>query len=107
MRFYGYALHKTFLREVEHFTDLDETELDQIVALINVTKYSDDAVVYEENTPRHYLSIIQEGEIQLSKKDSFGNEKNLVVWCRTLWHDPVGETRRLPVSCASVKCQVS
>jgi aspartate ammonia-lyase len=74
------AAHKTFLREVELFTDLDETELDQIAALINVTKYSDDAVVYEENTPRHYIFIIREGEIQLYKKDSFGNEKNLVVF---------------------------
>lgn len=74
------AAHKTFLREVELFTDLDETELDQIAALVNVTKYSDDAVVYEENTPRHYIFIIQKGEIQLYKKDSFGNEKNLVVF---------------------------
>lgn len=74
------AAHKTFLREVELFTDLDETELDQIATLVNVTKYSDDAVVYEENTPRHYIFIIQKGEIQLYKKDSFGNEKNLVVF---------------------------
>ena len=74
------AAHKSFLKEVELFTDLEESELDQIAALINVTKYSDDAVVYEENTPRHYIFIIREGEIQLYKKDSFGNEINLVVF---------------------------
>ena len=71
---------KTFLHEVELFYDFNADELDQIIPLIKVTTPGPGSLLYEKNSPRRFIFIIQEGEVQLFKLDSFGEEKNLVVF---------------------------
>ncbi len=71
---------KAFLKEVELFYDLDEDEIDQLTSLIRITRYKRGSLLYETNSPRHFIFIIHEGEVQLFKTDNFGEEKNLVVF---------------------------
>ena len=71
---------KTFLNEVELFYDIDADELDRIASLIKVTTLDPGSLLYEKNSPRRFIFIIHEGEVQLFKLDSFGKEKNLVVF---------------------------
>jgi len=71
---------KSFLEEVELFYDFDPGEIDQILPLVEVKKYEAGSLLYETNQPRHFIYIIQDGEVQLFKTDTFGQEKSLVVF---------------------------
>ena len=71
---------KTFLNEVELFYDIDADELDRIAPLIKVTTLDPGSLLYEKNSPRRFIFIIHDGEVRLFKPDSFGEEKNLVVF---------------------------
>ena len=69
-----------FLSSVELFQDLDNEELDQITALIEIKQHKPDSVLFSENTRRKNIFIIVEGEVQLYKEDSFGSIRNLVIF---------------------------
>jgi aspartate ammonia-lyase len=71
---------KEFIGKIELFKDLDTEEFDLIVSNIDIKEYPAGSLLFEENSPRKYLRIIYEGEIELFKKTPFGEEKRLSLF---------------------------
>jgi len=69
-----------FVSQVRLFRDFSSDELDQILGAINVREMSSGELLFEENSPREYLFIIQSGEVELYKTTSFGDEKRLAYF---------------------------
>jgi len=66
-----------FIKKVELFTGLDDSELHLIAENIEVTEVAAGKVIFTENSPRRFLFIIHSGEVELYKTTAFGGEKRL------------------------------
>jgi len=78
----------SFLKEIELFKDLNESELAEISKNLEEKNYEKDEAIFTENTPRKNLFLIFEGEIELFKKSPFGGEKRLTFFRK---YDFLGE----------------
>ncbi len=76
------------IARVELFNRLDEDERELLVKHVEVLEFEKDAVVFQENSPRKYLYLIYEGEIELFKRTPFGEEKRLSFFSK---YDFLGE----------------
>jgi CRP-like cAMP-binding protein len=79
---------KNFVKNVELFSDLDDKERDIITSHLLQQNFPKDSLLFVENTPRKYLWIIYEGEVELFKKTPFGEEKRLGIFTK---YDFLGE----------------
>jgi aspartate ammonia-lyase len=77
-----------FLRNVELFEDIDADELGLLVPAFKVTEVKEGTLLFVENNPRRNLYIIFEGEVELFKRTSFGEEKRLGIFSK---YDFLGE----------------
>ena len=68
---------KKFIKEIELFRDLNESELGLLTSLIETKNIKKNSPLFTENNPRKNLFIIYEGEIELFKKTPLGEEKKL------------------------------
>ncbi len=66
-----------FLSTIELFRDLDEAERTLVAATAKEKRYRQGQLLFEENTARKGLFLIQEGEVELFKRTPFGDEKRL------------------------------
>ena len=66
-----------FLSTIELFRDLDEAERTLVAATAKEKRYREGQLLFEENTPRKGLFLIQEGDVELFKRTPFGDEKRL------------------------------
>ncbi len=69
---------KEFLKKVELFRDLTDSELDIFAREIEIVDYRAGKHLFSENAPsKSYLFFIYEGEVELYKKSPYGEEKRL------------------------------
>jgi len=66
-----------FLSQIELFKELSDADLQIIAEAVLVEKYETEEMVFEENSPRQNLRLIYEGEIELFKRSTFGEETRL------------------------------
>lgn len=66
-----------FIKGIELFKGLDETELNILIKNIHEKKYKKDELLFEENGPRKDIFIIYAGEVELFKTLHFGAETKL------------------------------
>jgi aspartate ammonia-lyase len=66
-----------FLKEVQIFKNFDSAEIEQISDIVEISEYERDMLIFTEHSPRKKLYMIYEGEVELFKKTSFGEEKRL------------------------------
>ncbi len=77
-----------FLTKIELFNDYDEDELELLAENVTVKTIEKDSLVFSENTPRHHMYMIYEGEVELFKTTTFGDEKRLSFFSK---YDFLGE----------------
>jgi aspartate ammonia-lyase len=69
-----------FLKQIELFKDLDDTEFDALIGRIKTDNLEMNQYLFRENTPRKKLFIIYDGEVELFKTTTFGEEKRLTFF---------------------------
>ena len=79
---------KNFLKRIELFKGLNETQLDSIIEKIKVEKHKTGTMIFNQNNIRQNLYVIVEGEVELIKRTPYGGEKRLSVFGK---HDFLGE----------------
>jgi aspartate ammonia-lyase len=77
-----------FLKRVELFKDLVDSEIEQLALNFEQQTFSQGSLLFVENTPRKNLYIIIDGEVELFKKTPFGEEKRLSFFTK---YDFLGE----------------
>ncbi len=77
-----------FLKKVELFKDLDTGERRLLTENIKVETFKPDQFLFKVNAPRKYLFISYDGEVELFKKTSLGEEKRLAFFGK---YDFLGE----------------
>lgn len=78
----------SFLKKVELFKDLIESEIELIAESCELQHFGQGSLLFVENTPRKNLYIIIDGEVELFKKTPFGEEKRLSFFTK---YDFLGE----------------
>jgi aspartate ammonia-lyase len=71
---------KNFLKRIELFKGLNETQLDLIIEKLKVEKHKTGAMIFNQNNIRQNLYIIVDGEIELFRRTPYGGEKRLSVF---------------------------
>ena len=71
---------KNYLKEVELFLDLDNSEMDLLSEKFVYKEFKSGEPVFVENTPRNHLYVIVKGKIELYKKTPFGKIKSLRIF---------------------------
>ncbi|MCU0364404.1 MAG: aspartate ammonia-lyase [Ignavibacteriaceae bacterium] len=79
---------KNFLKRIELFKGLNESQLDSIIEKIKVEKHKTGTMIFNQNNIRQNLYIIVDGEIELFRRTPYGGEKRLSVFGK---HDFLGE----------------
>jgi len=79
---------KEFLKRIELFKGLTETQLDTISEKIKVEKHKTGTMIFNQNNIRQNLYIIVDGEVELFKRTPYGSEKRLSVFGK---YDFLGE----------------
>jgi aspartate ammonia-lyase len=69
-----------FLKDVELFHELDDQERLLVAQLTESKTLGPQATLFRENSPRRYIFIICQGEVQLVKRTPTGEEKRLVIF---------------------------
>jgi aspartate ammonia-lyase len=71
---------KNFLKRIELFKGLNETQLDTIIEKIKLEKHKTGTMIFNQNNIRQNLYIIVDGEIELFRRTPYGGEKRLSVF---------------------------
>jgi aspartate ammonia-lyase len=79
---------KEFLKQVQLFKELNESQLDAICDKVKLENYTAKSLVFSENNIRKNLFLIFEGEVELFKRTPYGKEKRLSVFSK---YDFLGE----------------
>jgi len=77
-----------FISKIELFDDLHTSEKEEIAKGIEIIQYLPNQLLFEENSPRKYLFLIYDGEIELFKKTASGKENRLAFFSQ---YDFLGE----------------
>ncbi len=78
----------SFLQRIELFQSLTDHELQDIAAYVEERRYKADEMLFTEFCMRENLFMIYEGELELFKRATFGEEKRLTLFGR---YDFLGE----------------
>lgn len=71
------SMLRSFLKSLELFKELEESQLDMIAEILEIREYPRDEMIFAENSPRRELLLIYNGEIELFKRTAYGQEKRL------------------------------
>ncbi len=71
-----------FLREIELFRELDDSEFEALCRSISEKIVTEGSLLFRENTPRTNIFVIYSGEVELFKSTPFGMEKRLTYFSR-------------------------
>lgn len=69
-----------FLKEIELFRDLNDEELNILTGYLEEATYSKGELLFEENGERKNLFLIYKGELELFKKNIYGEERRLTYF---------------------------
>jgi len=72
----------SFLKHIELFKDLSDSERELVAQKVQVRNIKADEFLFQENMLRKNLFLIYEGEVELFKKTSFGEEKRLTFFSK-------------------------
>lgn len=67
----------SFIRNIELFKGLNDTELDVVTVAITPASYREGEFLFSEHTRREKIFMIYEGHIELTKKTPIGREQKL------------------------------
>jgi len=79
---------KEFLKHIQLFNELNESQIEVICNKVNVGNYSINSLLFSENNIRKNLFLIYEGEVELFKRTPYGGEKRLSIFSK---YDFLGE----------------
>ena len=79
---------KEFLKHIQLFNELNESQIEVICNKVNVENYSINSLLFSENNIRKNLFLIYEGEVELFKRTPYGGEKRLSIFSK---YDFLGE----------------
>lgn len=82
------SLLKEFLKQVQLFKELNDSQLDAICDKVKLEEYTAKSLLFSENNIRKNLFLIFEGEVELFKRTPYGKEKRLSVFSK---YDFLGE----------------
>jgi aspartate ammonia-lyase len=71
-----------FLKGIELFSNLNTNELQDVAKNVSEKHCSDGEMLFHENDPRENIFIIYDGEVELYKHNSYGNEVRLALFGR-------------------------
>lgn len=77
-----------FLKNIELFQDLNDQERELLAKNMELMNYPKDSLLFVEHNTRKNLFIIFDGEVELFKRSTFGDEKRLAIFSR---YDFLGE----------------
>jgi aspartate ammonia-lyase len=81
-----------FIKEIELFKDLSESELALVAEKLKQKKYPPKAIIFKENVKRTSIYFIVDGQVSLFKQTQFKEEKRLALFKR---YDFLGEASLL------------
>ncbi|MEA3504156.1 MAG: aspartate ammonia-lyase [Bacteroidota bacterium] len=73
---------KDFISQIELFKGLSREELETLANSFINKDYKKGSYIFKENQPRENIYVINSGEVELFKTNSFGVEKRLTLFCR-------------------------
>ena len=79
---------KEFLKHIELFKELNDSQLDAVCNKVTIENYSANSLLFSENNIRKNLFLIYEGNVELFKRTPFGGEKRLSIFNK---YDFIGE----------------
>jgi aspartate ammonia-lyase len=79
---------KEFLKHIQLFKELNDTQLDAVCNKLTIENYSANSLLFSENNIRKNLFLIYEGEVELYKRTPYGGEKRLSIFIK---YDFLGE----------------
>lgn len=82
------SLLKEFLKQVQLFKELNDSQLDAICDKVKLEEYTAKSLLFSENNIRKNLFLIFDGEVELFKRTPYGKEKRLSVFSK---YDFLGE----------------
>ena len=70
----------TFLKRIDLFRDLNRSELKKLAESVREKQYTIGDYLFLENTVRENIYLIHSGEVELLKREPFGNEVRLALF---------------------------
>jgi aspartate ammonia-lyase len=70
----------TFLKRIDLFRDLNSSELKKLAESVREKQYHTGEYLFLENTVRENIYLIHNGEVELLKREPFGNEVRLALF---------------------------
>ena len=74
-----------FIKKIELLKELTNEELNLIASSLQEKTYKKDELLFRENNPRKDVYLIYEGEVELFKKTSYGEETRLSFLANTIF----------------------
>ncbi len=75
-------IRRDFIAGIELFSDLDAEEISLISSRFETKVYEQNEMLFSENTPREYMFIIFDGEVELFRRTPFGKEKRISIFSK-------------------------
>jgi CRP-like cAMP-binding protein len=67
------------IRQNELFRDLDEKETQALLALLCLVSYPEQALIFQENSRKQGLYVIQQGDVELYRSSPLRDKQQLVI----------------------------
>ena len=78
----------SFLKKIEIFDSLNDSEIEKIVSITNIKKYEAEESLFKQDLNRENIYIIYNGEVELYKSNTFGAETPITQFSK---YDFIGE----------------
>ncbi len=78
----------SFIQRIELFNGLNEQETEDLVSNCTLTPYKEGVYLFKEHSPREFIYLIFEGEVELIKSTPYGKEERLAFFGK---YDFLGE----------------
>ncbi len=70
----------SFIGQIELFNGLDDQERLDLISNADLNSYKEGDYLFNEHSPREYIYIIYEGEVELIKRTPYGKEERLAFF---------------------------
>jgi len=105
---------KTILREVDMFSSLEESELQELEKISHISRYDENSTLFIEGDTSDSLMILVEGVVSIFKHDAKGNEivigyfkrYALLAEAATLRHTPLPSSATFKTDGAILKIDI-
>jgi aspartate ammonia-lyase len=98
------TLIKEFIKQIELFKDLEDSELDALCTKVQVKHYQAKSILFDEHHPRQNLFMVYEGEVELFKRTPSAGERRFIFFGK---YDFWGEEALVDDSPHSISARVT